>query len=460
MKKQNERILKASFRDPAGFLFFRGDKLYRQLNHSCQQDYERLMDSGLYQQLVENRLLIPHQEVDIKPARAEIAYKIIQPERLPFISYPYEWCFSQLKSAALSTLKIQKMALDHGMTLKDASAYNLQFQGAEPIFIDTLSFQIQKEGEPWPAYRQFCQHFLAPLALMSYCDIRLNKLFRVHLDGIPLDLASSLLPLKSRFSFSLLSHLHLHARGQNHFAQREIDQKKVRMGKLSLRGIIDSLEGAIKKLKWEPNDSTWSGYYQEHSYSETGLKKKKQLVKEFLETTGAELVWDLGANTGLFSRLTAEKATLTLAFDLDPACVERNYRQLLKDQAPGILPLVLDLRNPSPGLGWEHKERNSLKERGPADLLLSLALVHHLALGNNLPLERIAEYFSSLGKYIIIEFIPLSDPRARGLVSGRENLFSSYTQQNFEQQFSRYYQLLEKESLPESERVMYLMEGK
>src|SRR3989304_2762946 len=243
---QAER-LSASFRDPSGFLFFRSGVLYRQINRTREKDYARLMDSGLYEKLVKAGLLIPHVESDQLPAESDAPFKIVQPERVPFISYPYEWAFSQLKDAALATLSIQKRALKMGMTLKDASAYNIQFVHGKPILIDTLSFEIYREGKPWDAYRQFCQHFLAPLALMARVDIRLGQLLRVSIDGIPLDLASRLLPFRTRLDFGLLAHIHLHASAQIRYA--DVDVKRAGesasrrgMSKNAFIGLVGSLE--------------------------------------------------------------------------------------------------------------------------------------------------------------------------------------------------------------------------
>ncbi|MCJ7513764.1 MAG: hypothetical protein MUO23_12440, partial [Anaerolineales bacterium] len=200
--------LGASFRDPSGYLFERNGKLFRQVNRSYQADFDRLIASGLYAELTGVGLIIPHIESPAAPDEPGLAYRVIEPEPVPFISYPYEWSFGQLQTAALTTLSIQKRALSKGMSLKDSSAYNIQFHHGRPVLIDTLSFETYREGEPWDAYRQFCQHFLAPLALMAHTDIRLGQLLRVYIDGIPLDLASRLLPRKTRFSFSLLTHLH------------------------------------------------------------------------------------------------------------------------------------------------------------------------------------------------------------------------------------------------------------
>ena len=210
----NAEGLAGSFRDPSGFVFERQGELYRQVNVIHAEHYDHLVASGLYDHLVRSGLLIPHQEVEIPASEPTRAYRVLKPERIDFVSYPYEWSFGQLRDAARVTIKAQAAALDHGMSLRDASAYNIQFQRGHPLLIDTLSFEKLPEGSPWVAYRQFCQHFLAPLALMSHRDVRLGQLLRIHLDGIPLDLAVRLLPWRTRLRPSLLLHLFLHARSQ------------------------------------------------------------------------------------------------------------------------------------------------------------------------------------------------------------------------------------------------------
>jgi len=214
--------LSASFRDPSGFLFTRQGVLYRQVNQAYQPHYDKLLNSGLYDKLVKAGLLIPHEEVGVEPAEPSLAYKVLRPERVDFISYPYEWSFSQLQDAALATMAIQKLALDAGMVLKDSSAYNIQFYRGRPVLIDTLSFEAYREGEPWVAYRQFCQHFLAPLSLMAYTDVRLNQLLRIYIDGVPLDLAVRLLPGRTRFDLGLATHIHLHAVAQQRYADKAV----------------------------------------------------------------------------------------------------------------------------------------------------------------------------------------------------------------------------------------------
>jgi len=449
--------LPASFRDPSGFLFQQEGVIYRQVNLVYKDDYDHLMTSGLYQSLVDGNFLIPHEEAGIEAPVPELAYRVIKPEALPFISYPYEWCFSQLKDAALTTLKIQKTALDFGMSLKDCSAYNIQFRNGRPIFIDTLSFEKYREGQPWVAYRQFCQHFLAPLAVMSCKDVRLNQLLRVYIDGMPLDLASSLLPIGTRFKFSLLSHIHLHARSQSHFADRTVNVKSRRLSRIGLLGIIASLESAIRKLKWQPAGTEWADYYQDTNYSPQAFEHKKSIVAGFLDRVRPSTVWDLGANVGTFSRLAADRGILTISFDIDPAAVEKNYLDCVARVDTSILPLVADLTNPSPGTGWENKERMSLKERGPADAVLALALVHHLAISNNVPLSRIAGFLSDICRWLIIEFVPKDDSQVQRLLATREDIFPDYTRQAFEQEFGCHFTVEDSADIRESQRTLYLM---
>jgi hypothetical protein len=456
------RDVPGSFRDPCGVVFERDGGLYREVRRRYQPHYDLLMDSGLYHALVDAGLLIPHEEVLPDPDASPDTYRVLQPERVLFVSYPYEWSFSQLRAAALATLRIQRIALQYGMSLRDASAYNIQFRNGRPVLIDTLSFEAYKEGEPWPAYRQFCQHFLAPLALMAYRDVRLVHLLRVYLDGVPLDLAASLLPWRTRLRLSLLMHIHLHARSQHRYAGRK-DTSTLRRRPLSRNGflgLLDSLRGGVCGLRWLPEGTEWADYEQGDSYSAGALAHKEAIVWPFLEKVRPPSVWDLGANTGRFSRIAAELGLPTLAFDLDPAAAERHWQWCIEHREQRVLPLVLDLTNPSPALGWAHTERMSLVERGPAGMVLALAVVHHLAIGNNVPLPRVASFLASLAPWLAVEFVPPEDPKAQQLLAGREDTFSSYTQSGFEAAFKSYYKIETMETIRDSHRALYLMRRK
>jgi hypothetical protein len=460
-KMENKDRLGSSFRDPSGFLYRHKGTLLRQVNLTYREDYERLMGSGLYDELVKTHLLIPHREVDVEPFDPERSYKTLLPEEVDFISYPFEWSFSQLKDAALVTLLIQKRAVEYGMSLKDGSAYNIQFHNGRAMMIDSLSFETYREGAPWDAYRQFCQHFLAPLSLMAHRDIRLNQLLRVYLDGIPLDLASRLLPWRTRINFALLSHIHLHAKAQERYAGQEVarEGRRGRVNRAAFLGLIDNLESGVRGLEWNPEGTAWGAYYEvDHNYSEAAFAQKKALVSAFLDQIQPKTVWDLGANTGVFSRLASDQGIPTVAFDIDPAAVERNYLDCRENQETRLLPLILDLTNPSPDLGWALQERDSILDRGPVDAVLALALIHHLAISNNLPLVDIAELLGQTGEWLVIEFVPKKDSQVQRLLAAREDIFPDYTVQGFERAFTPRFEIHRCDPIGDSHRQLYLMQ--
>ncbi len=441
--------LGSSFRDPSGFIFERQGVLYRHVAESYSEDFKLLWSSGLYDSLVEAGQLVACERVDASLSPLPGAVAVLRPERIPLISYPYEWCFSQLKDAALLTLEIARKALERGMVLKDASAYNVQFEKGKPIFIDTLSFETYKEGEPWIAYRQFCSHFLAPLALMALVDVRLASLLRTSIDGIPLDLASDLLPGMTKLKPGLAMHIHLHGKASKMSATEDV--KKASISKTGLLASLDSLKGTIEGLHWEVKGTQWADYYSDTNYTDAAMAEKRRLVGAFLEASGAHSCWDLGANTGEFSRLAADLGMETVAWDVDPGAVERAYTAKIS----GVLPLLQDLTNPSPNLGWAGRERDSLEARGPADVLLALALVHHLAIGNNVPLTDVAAYFARLGKNAIVEFVPKEDSQVRRLLASRRDVFPSYNLEGFREAFAPFFEIKEEAVIAGTSRTLF-----
>ncbi|OGS22099.1 MAG: hypothetical protein A3J83_03755 [Elusimicrobia bacterium RIFOXYA2_FULL_40_6] len=450
----SEEALPSSFRDPSGYVFYKDSVLYRRINQSYKENYEKLISSGLYKSLAGKCFIVPHEEISSDGGIT------IKPLQIPFISYPYEWCFSQLKDAALLTLDIQKEALKFGMTLKDCSAYNIQFYKGKAIFIDTLSFETYNEGQPWIAYKQFCQHFLAPLALIVYKDIRLNNLSKEFLDGIPLDLASKILPAETWFKLSLLSHIHIHSKSQKRYSCEEIKKSSFHISKQSLLALIDNLETAVKKLRWSPGKTEWADYYSDNSYTDSVMKQKQKTVSEFIDKVNPKNVWDLGGNTGRFSRIASDKGLNTISFDIDPCAIESSYQEAKKKGEKNILPLVMDLTNASPGIGWANNERMPLIQRGPVDLALALALVHHLAISNNVPFKKIADFLGSVCRALIIEFVPKMDVQVQRLLSSREDVFPGYTRENFEQEFSKCFAIEKSLNIDDSKRVLYLMKNK
>ncbi len=447
----------ASFRDPDGYVFYSDGGVYRFVGQACLGNFQKLCNSGLYDKLVQAGQLIPSEKCD---NHADDNGIIVRSEKIDFISYPYQWCFSQYQDAALLTLDIMKTALKHDMWLKDASAYNVQFHKSKPIFIDTLSFEKYPEGSPWVAYRQFCQHFLAPLLLMSKVDIRLNGLMQNHIDGIPLDLASKLLPFRQRLSPFIFVHIFLHAHFQKKHGKQgqEVNTKVTHLSRQRLQNILLSLRSTVASLRLPKIKTEWGDYYEGTNYSDSSFEEKKKIVTAFLNKIPHRRVCDLGANTGEFSRLEQLKASTVIACDVDGLAVEKNYCYNRKENIENILPLLLDLTNPTPAIGWSNQERRSFLQRCKADTSLALALIHHLAISNNVPLTNCAELFASLTKYLIIEFVPKEDSQVQKLLSTRPDIFPDYHKEGFEKAFVGYFNIIDKKDVDDSCRTIYVME--
>jgi SAM-dependent methyltransferase len=453
--------LAGSFRDPAGFVFRRDGTLYRQINVSYMEDYSQLMSSGLYDELTSQGLLIPHRAADVLISEPGLGHLVIQPDEVRFISYPYEWSPGQLLAAAEATLLIQQLAMRFGMSLRDASAYNIQFHRGQPTLIDSLSFERIEDGAPWKAYNQYCRHFLAPLALMKHVDVRLSELLRTEIDGVPLDLASRLLPPRTRLHPGLALHIHGHSGSQQRHAADDAPtraHKPQRISRRALAGLIDSLAATTAKQRWKPRKSDWRDYYQlQQSYTEVAQQHKIDIVGNIIKSQRANSVCDLGANTGRFSNLAAATGADVLAVEMDVASVELHWQALRSDGNGGVLPLVSDLSNPSPAQGWAHTERMSLEERVQVDVVLALALVHHLAIGNNVPLRNIFDWFARLGSTVIVEWIPKDDPMVQHLLSSRTDIFDDYHIQAFEDAARGFFETVDCRALPASSRSIYVM---
>ena len=366
---------------------------------------------------------------------------------------------SQLKDAALITLRIQKIALEYGMIIKDATAFNIQFHDGKPIFIDTLSFEKYNEGEPWVAYRQFCMHFLAPLLLMKYKDLRMSKLLSLFIDGIPLQLTKNLLPIKSFFKISNFSHIYLHSLSERP-ARLNNKKRNISISKNGMFALIENLEKSIRGIKLKIRKSFWRDYYFDNSYSKTEFDKKEEFIEEYIMIINPESVIDLGANTGLFSRIASNKNIYTISTDSDPYCVELNYQKVKQKQGKNILPLLLDLTNPSPNLGWNNLERNSFLKRNKVGAVLALAIIHHLSITNSVPFEKLISCFSQLSDHLIIEFVPKEDIQVKSLLMNRKDIYDSYNIEYFEKVFMCHYNIIRQDTFTQSGRTLYLMKLK
>jgi len=404
--------------------------------------------------------MVPYTEASMDLAQSSDAYRILLPQQIRTMSYACEWCPEQLKDAALLTLHIQQLAMDHGMTLKDATPSNIQFDNGRPIFIDTLSFDLYDQTKPWIAYRQFCECFLFPLYLHRYAKTGTDKISTAWPDGIPANLTARLLPLRSRWNAGAWLHVFL----QNKVGSRKsvTAEPKLRFSKTKLSRLIEHLQSIIShpaspaeaSAKAGPYPSAWSNYYRETILGPAYLEAKLTLFRQYLQDIEYSNALDLGCNEGLFSKILAETGIPVIAVDSDWPCIDKLYF----DHPANILPLCIDLANPTPASGFRNAERAPFTDRACSDLVTALALIHHLALHKNIPLALIADYFSQLAnKYLIIEFIPLSDEKASELVARKEAPTVGYDIGNFESAFCRHFRIEKKDRISGTERQLYLL---
>ena len=458
-------INEGSFRDPSGQVFSKDGEIYRSIFAPGVNNFEAVRDAGVYAQLMDAGLLVTHEEVtwnDFAPQGT--AYCLHHP-RLPMISYPWEWTFSMLKDAALLQLEVMEQLLPKGFWLRDASAFNVQYDGQRLRLIDTLSIGQRIPNSPWVAYRQFCAHFLAPLAMAAYGDIRMLGLWRNYIDGYPLDLAVKMLPLVRRYKPGLLMHLTLHAQFQAAADRKEDigktkNVKNAKVSDLGLIGIIRSLRRTIEHITWKRSSKIWGEYANIRTYKANDVATKSTYVEQIVQKLNPNMVWDLGANTGEFSMIAASHGAFVVSIDSDPACSEHLYQYLPNaNRKLRVLPLTIDLANPSPGLGWDSCERLGLIERGPADLLLALALIHHLVLSSCVPLLYVAKWFSTLAQYILVEFAPPTDPMVQKLLQNRGEEHLPYNIEVFQTSFGAYFEF--EDHLPlQNGRTLYLCKRK
>ena len=444
----------ASYRDPSGFVFIRDGQVFRQVNQSYAADYDKLLSSGLYRELVEKKWLVEHHELTGAICE-EGTYKILKPRQISSVNYPYEWCFSQLRDAALMTLHIQELSMKYGMSLKDATPFNIIFDGSHPVFLDTLSFEIYHPDKPWIAYRQFCETFLAPLILAAYRHPDLSRMLLLYPDGIPLSICASLLPFKSMFNSLALLHIFFQAG----FKSSQNDKKNIVFSEKKLSRIISHLTGGIESLQLRNKVSTWSDYYSKSILQDNYLKEKETLFREMLLAIDFHSVADLGSNTGEFALILEEKGKYVIALDIDLLCIERLYLHN-RNARRNMTTLVSDLMYPVPAIGWNNAERMSLMHRLRVDLVIALALVHHLCIGRNLPFDKLAETLSECGKFILIEFVPKSDEKVQLLLARREDIFPNYDQAHFITAFKIYFDIITSNNIAATGRTLFLMKKK
>ena len=451
----------SSFRDPSGYIFVENDEVKRVINPIYFKQYEALTASGFFDNLIKNKLLISHEE--LSKTDQEI---IIQPEKISFITYPYEWSFNMYKEAALLTLKLQKYSLEHGFSLKDASAFNITFHKGKAVFIDTLSFDFYTENSPWRAYKQFITHFLGPLVLAHFHGAQQLKLMSNFIDGIPVQMLSSMLPFKTKLNPLLYSNIHLLAKLEDkHNEDYKGEAKVAALSKKGQLNIIKSLYGYIKKLELK-EQSEWGNYYNKTNYTDEAFKKKAEVINQWISGISPKTLIDVGGNDGTFVRQIEHAYSESLVCDIDNNSVDFNYKNSKLNKDTRMLPFVLDVLNPSAAIGLNNRERQSVLERlkdYKPEVTLALALIHHMTLSGNVPFKESSKFFAHFSKFLIIEFPRREDSWVQRLLKSKhdfDDYFGFYTMENFEQAYSELFIVKEKIQIQGSKRILYLLETK
>lgn len=458
-KKADYHPHPASFRDPAGFVFQSDRTWYRQVNEHYREDYLLLMESGLYAKATAKGLLLPHQEVEENKTGRSDWYKTLLPEQLSFISYPEEWSPAQLKEAALCTLTLLRLSVENGMVLKDATPRNIAFSGGKAVFIDTLSFQRHDPSHPWVAYRQFCEYFLYPLYLHHYHRSGTHRTFLAWPEGIPARETLGLLPGRSRLRLGVWLHVFLPAKIRG---DRKPQRPTPVFDKNKLLQLATNLEEIIRGMDINaPAGAGWSGYYEGTILSPAYLQEKEKIFREWIQAIDFGSALDLGANDGYFSRILAEKKGRVLATDADWICMQALHRWIGDRPGSDIHVLCMDIVHPTPAAGFQNAERTSFTKRAISDLVVALALVHHLVLGRNIPLALLAGYFAELtGTWLMIEFVPLTDEKSKEILRNKSDYPGQYDAVHFEERFLQYFRIERQASVPGTDRVLYLMRKK
>jgi len=453
----------ASFRDRTARVFRRDGLVYRALSEQAQREWQQLSATRFFRRRQDDGSLVATEPLASAEAAEGLSggpwVAVLKHETIPFVSYPYEWCFGMLRGAARLQLDLLLEALDEGMVLKDASAYNVQWRGSQPVFIDIGSFERLAPGEPWVGYRQFCQLFLYPLMLQAYRDLAPHAWLRGSLDGVPPGDCRRMMSARDLLRRGVLTHVVLQAKAEARYGgsgkNMRAELKRAGFGVDLIRANVRRLKALVDGLTWEADRSTWSEYATEHGYGTEDQERKTRFVAAVAGARRWPLVWDLGCNTGRFTRVAADHADCVVALDADQLAIERLYRALAAEGNRTILPLVGNLADPSPALGWRGRERVPLGDRGTPDLALCLALIHHLVISANIPLLDLLDWLAALGADLVIEFVDRGDPMVQRLLLNKADQYYDYDRAVFESGLSARFRVVRSERLGSGTRFLY-----
>lgn len=452
-----------SFRDRHGRIIYSQGSVYRGISEQAFQNWDTLDSSIFFHKAIQQGKIVQTEKIEINKLTDRSIGNgwaaVLKHQTIPFISYPYEWSYGMLKDAALLQLELLESAVAEDMTMKDATTFNIQWIGTQPIFIDIASFEKLLLGTPWTGYRQFCEMFLYPLMLQAYKDIPFHPWLRGSIDGINPEEFNKLISLRDFFKRGIFIDVYLQSKLQAKYAQanRQVKDEIRTSGfrKEMITANIRRLKKIISNIQWKRIKSEWANYATDNSYTDSDSERKAAFVREVVQTKPFNLVWDLGSNTGRFSRIAAEKAKYVIAMDSDHLAVERLYQELKKEGNQNILPMVMNLADSSPNLGWRGLERKSLIKRGRPDLTLCLALIHHMVISANIPVSEFVDWLASLGSDLIIEFVTKEDPMVIFLLRNKEDQYTDYELDYFERSLMTKFKIRKREALASGTRYLY-----
>jgi len=467
--REASRLEPGSFRDPESRVFYAEGGVYRTLSQQGLEDFELLAASKLFERFTAAGRLVGTQLLDksgdLPEGLVKASAGVLRHERIPFVSYAYEWPFSMLKDAALLQLDLTLAALEEDMILKDSTPYNVQFKGSAPVFVDVGSFERYREGEPWVGYRQFCMLYLYPLLLQAVKEVSYHPFLRGAIDGIEPAQMRGLMSGRDRLRKGHYLHVFLHAKLEQRHGDRgkevKAEVKRAGFKKELIVANVRRLRKLVERLEWNPPQGAWVEYGECNSYTSDDARHKDEFLHEVCVSQSWELTWDVGANNGRYSRIAARGSRSVIAVDADQGPTELLYRKLRQEGDEQILTLTMNLADPSPGLGWRGLERKALPERGSPDLVLALALIHHLSIAANVPVKEFVDWLASLDTSLVIEFPTREDPMVEKLVAPkREGLPPDYERESFERVLARAFDVERRERLESGTRLLYFARPK
>ena len=453
-----------SFRDPLSRVYVDDDVVWRGLSEVGLADFEAYAATEAFSRAQADGRVVATAPVPVSEAPVGADWAgVLRHDRVRVITYPYEWAFSMLRDAARLQLELSREALAEGILTKDATSYNVQFDGARPVFIDVGSFERLVPGEPWPGYRQFCELFLNPLYVQAIAGVPFQPLLRGSVHGLSPSVTASLIGARRRLRRDVFTHVRLHARAEARYAgadaARDVkgELQRAGFGPKLIDAQLANLQRAIEGVEWEASASTWSAYSQRGHYTDADLEAKEAFVAAATAARHEPMVLDLGANDGRFSRVAVDAgASLAIAVDGDHLVVDHLYRALHREGETRILPLVMDLSDPSPGQGWRGRERPAFVDRVHPDLVLCLALLHHLAISSTVPFAEIVGFLHDFAAPLVVEMPHRDDPMAaRLLARKRPGLFDHYDRPQWEDALRARFDVEEQVTLPSGTRTLY-----